>query len=172
MDRESQWGVVLVGHGAVAKDCPRELVQRFKAAEARRQATGDEPTAEEQELEQRIRRWPRTSANDTYQAGMEALAERLQPLLQDGLLAVAYNEFCAPSVEEAVHDLVQKGAEEIKVVSTMMTPGGVHSETDIPHALQRARAASPGVAIRYAWPFDLDRLAEMLAAHLSNHAGG
>ena len=165
---ENEWGVVLVGHGAVAKDCPRELVRRFKAAEARRQATGGEPTAEERELEQRIRRWPRTSASDTYQAGIEALAERLQPLLPGGLLAVAYNEFCAPSVEEAVHELAEKGVKEITVVPTMMTPGGVHSEIDIPQSLQQAQVALPKVKIRYAWPFDLDRLAEMLASHLAH----
>jgi sirohydrochlorin cobaltochelatase len=171
MGQESQWGVVLVGHGAVAKDCPRELVTRLKAVEARRRATDGESTAEEIALEQRIRRWPRTSANDTYQAGIEALAERLRPLRKGDLLAVAYNEFCAPSVEEAVHDLVEKGAKGITVVPTMMTPGGAHSEIDIPHSLERARAALPGVEIRYAWPFELDRLAEMLASHLSDHVG-
>ena len=47
--------LVLVGHGAVAKDCPRELVRQLKALEGGRQTTGAPPTPEEKALEERIR---------------------------------------------------------------------------------------------------------------------
>ncbi len=161
--------VILVGHGAAAKDCPRELVSRLKALEGRRLAsgaTGGEPTAEEQELDARIRHWPRTAANDPYRAGLEAMASALRPLLGEAALFLAYNEFCAPTLEEAVSAAIAEGAAEIAVVPSMTTPGGVHSEVEIPEMIERIRAAHPSVALRYAWPFQLGEIAQLFAKHL------
>ncbi len=159
-------GVVLVGHGAVARDCPRELVTRLKALEAQRRSTGGPPTAEEHELDTRIRQWPRTPRNDPYRHGIEALAERLRRRLTGTRLVVAYNEFCAPTVEVAVEDLVAAGVSDISVVPSMLTPGGVHSEVDIPQSIVPLRARYPQVTLRYAWPVDLDLIADMLSQHL------
>jgi len=47
-----------------------------------------------------------------------------------------------------------------------LTPGGVHSEMQIPQGLAPLRARHPHMALRYAWPFELDRIAQMLAEHL------
>jgi sirohydrochlorin cobaltochelatase len=163
---ESVRGVVLVGHGGVAKDCPRDLVRRFKALEAQRSLCGAEPTEEERELDEQIRRWPRTPATDPYKAGLECLAAGLQPLLAGERLVVAYNEFCAPSLEEAVEGLVSGGATTITVLTSMLTPGGVHSAVEIPQILDRLRQRYPSVDLRYAWPFDMNRVARMLADHM------
>ena len=100
-------GVVLVGHGGIAKDCPPELVSRLKRLEAQRRASGMSVTSEEQELDRAIRRWPRTAATDPYEAGLEAVGAALRPLLDGALFALAYNEFCAPSVEESI-ELVRR----------------------------------------------------------------
>lgn len=159
-------GVVLVGHGGVAKDCPRELVRRFKALEVQRSVQGGEPTQEEIELGRQIRGWPRTPATDPYQAGLRCLASGLQALLTDERLIVAFNEFCAPSLEEAVETLVSEGVEVITVLTSMLTPGGVHSEVEIPQILDRLRERYTAVELRYAWPFDMNRLARMLADHV------
>ena len=166
-DANAATGVVLVGHGAVPTDCPRELVTRLKALEGARRATGGAPGAEERALDDRIRRWPRTPATDPYRAGLEALAGRLGPLLGAAHLVVAYNEFCAPTIDEAVATLAAAGACRVVVVPSMLTPGGVHSEVEIPEALARLRAAHPDLALRYAWPFDLDQVAHLLAAHVA-----
>jgi sirohydrochlorin cobaltochelatase len=155
--------VLLVGHGATASDMPRDLVQRLKQLEGRRHAAGEAMGDEERALDARIRAWPRTPATDPYQAGLEALAARLRPLLGRARLAVAYNEFCAPTIAAAVADLVADGARDVMVVPTMLTPGGVHSEVDIPAILAELRAAHPQVQLRYAWPVDLDRVARLLA---------
>lgn len=155
--------VLLVGHGAVATDCPRDLVQRLKALEARRRAAGGPASDEEQALDARIRAWPRTAATDPYQAGLERLAARMRPLLGGARLAVAYNEFCAPTIAVAVAALVADGAREVVVVPTMLTPGGVHSEIEIPEILADLRRTHPHLALRYAWPVDLDRVARLLA---------
>jgi sirohydrochlorin cobaltochelatase len=161
-----QRGVILVGHGGIPKDCPQDLVTRLKRLEAQRRAAKQPPSSEELELDQKIRRWPRTAATDPYQSGLEAVADALRPHLNGALFAVAYNEFCAPTLEEAVGDLVGKGATHITVVTTMFTPGGSHSEVEIPEILDHSRPQYPGVELRYAWPFDLRLIAKTLADQL------
>lgn len=164
--KASKKGVVLVGHGGIPKDCPQELVTRLKRLEAQRRVAKLPPSQEELDLDRRIRRWPRTSATDPYQSGLVAVAEALRPHLEGALFAVAYNEFCAPPLEEAVEHLVGQGATQITVVTTMFTPGGSHSEVEIPEILERLRPQHPGVQLRYAWPFDLQLVAKTLVEQL------
>ncbi|MDH4082915.1 MAG: hypothetical protein OEV99_13885 [Nitrospira sp.] len=46
---------------------------------------------------------------------------------RDGqFFAIAYNEFCAPTLEESVESLIKQGATSITVTTTMFTPGGSH----------------------------------------------
>lgn len=102
-------GVILVGHGGLPSDCPQELVATLKRLEAQRRAAKQPPSAEEVALDMKIRRWPRTPSTDPYQSGLQALAARLQSQLNGILFALAYNEFCAPTVAEAVEHLVGQG---------------------------------------------------------------
>jgi sirohydrochlorin cobaltochelatase len=168
MDEDVSEGrvVILVGHGAPPRGYRREAVARLKALEGRRQATGGSMGDEEAALDRQIRAYPRTAENDPYREGILALAAALAPRLGGAQLLVAYNEFCGPSVEEAVEDAVRAGAQEIVVVPSMLTPGGVHAEVEIPEALARARARFPGLKLRYAWPFDLELIATMLAVQV------
>jgi sirohydrochlorin cobaltochelatase len=159
----SSHAVLLVGHGAPPRDFPRDLVARLKALEGRRVATGGTWTEEERELDTKIRSWPRTAENDPYREGLLALADALRAKLDGAPLFVAYNEFCGPSIEDAVAEAIGAGATSITVVPSMLTPGGVHSEVEIPAILGELRAEHPAVTIRYAWPFDLQRVAGMLA---------
>ncbi len=156
-------GVVLVGHGGVPKDCPPELVAKLKRLEAQRRATHQAASQEEIELDAKIRQWPRTAVTDPYRSGLEAVAGALRPQLDGILFALAYNEFCAPTLEEAVEDLIGKGAAQITVVTTMITPGGSHAEIEIPDTINRLKARHPHVELRYAWPFDLSLVAKTLA---------
>jgi sirohydrochlorin cobaltochelatase len=160
-------GVILVGHGGIPRGCPQELVTKLKRLEAARRAAKLPPSAEEVELDRKIRRWPRTPDTDPYQAGLEAVAARLKTELNGVLFAVAYNEFCAPTLEESVEDLIRQGAAQITVVTTMFTPGGSHSEIEIPEILDHLRPQHPGVELRYAWPFDLSLVANTLAEQVN-----
>ena len=65
--------------------------------------------------------------------------------------------------EESVEQLVKQGATHITVATTMFTPGGSHSEVEIPEILEHLRPQYPGVELRYAWPFDLSLVAGTLA---------
>jgi sirohydrochlorin cobaltochelatase len=160
-------GVILVGHGGIPTDCPRDLVMRLKRLEGQRRERGGAVSSEEKELDHRIRHWPRTSQTDPYQAGLQGLASTLKLLLNGALFAVAYNEYCAPTLPEAVQELVHQGASDITVITTMITPGGSHAEIEIPEMLGQLRTLYPEVALRYAWPFDLSMVAGMLAKQIN-----
>lgn len=159
-------GVILVGHGGIPKDLPRDIVIRFKGLESSRKKIGGPPSEEERKLENRIRSWPRSPENDPYQAGLESLAESLRPLLSGAGLVLAYNEFCAPTLEDAVEEMVRAEVVEITVLPSMLTPGGVHSEVEIPETLEKLRKQFPKISFRYIWPFDMDRVAGMLRDHI------
>jgi len=162
--------VVLVGHGAVPADCPRELVAELKRLESARERRGEpEMSDREAELDRRIRTWPRTPETDPYRAGLEAICERLQRLMPDRKVVAAYNEFCAPSVEAAVEALASQGVKSILLVTTMFTRGGSHSERDLPQVTERLRQRFPTVRIDFAWPFDLDLVAEFLRTHIERN---
>ena len=156
-------GIVLVGHGGIPKDCPSEWVTKLKRLEAQRRAAGMPKSMEEHELDNKIRRWPRTAATDPYQVGLEAVAAALRPQLNGALFALAYNEFCAPTLEESIEALIKQGVTDITVTTTMFTPGGAHSEIEIPEILERMRAHYPRIELRYAWPFDVQLIAKTLA---------
>lgn len=140
-----------MGHGGVPSDAPRELA----AAAARH----------EPEADRALRAWPRTPQTDPYKAGLEAIGKELGQA-SGRRVYLAYNEFCPPTLEQAISSAVQEGAREIEVISTMYTRGGIHSETEIPALLENERKNHPGVAIRYAWPFDVKKIAGFLASHL------
>ena len=156
-------GVILVGHGGIPKGCPQELITKLKRLETQRRAAKMPPSPEEIELDAKIRRWPRNAETEPYQAGLETVAARLRVQLDGALFAVAYNEFCAPTLEESVEELIRRGATHITVTTTMFTPGGSHSEIEIPEILEQLRKQYPDVVLRYAWPFDMNLVANTLA---------
>ncbi|RMF19313.1 MAG: hypothetical protein D6760_13185 [Deltaproteobacteria bacterium] len=159
--------IVLIGHGGVPADAPREKIAELKRLEAAREARGELRMSErEAALDAEIRNWPRTAESDPYKAGLEAVAARLERQLAPRRLVVAYNEFCAPSVEQAVADLAAEGYERILLVTTMFTPGGSHSDRELPELTDLLRRDHPGVEIEYLWPFDLDLVADFLARHI------
>lgn len=159
--------VLLIGHGSTATDTPRALVAELKRLEGERQARRDPVMgAREAELDKQVREWPRTPDNDAYKAGVEEIARALEPMLGGRKLVTAYNEFCAPSVEDALERLVREGYARVTLISTMYTRGGIHAECEIPGIVADARKKYPGVAIEYAWPYDAGFIASFLAEQL------
>ena len=165
--------VVLIGHGAPATDCPPELIGELMSLEWRQDHGAGHPAPPQareraQQLDAAIRGWPRHAGNDPYKQGLEQLAEALRPLVPGGRVAVGYNEFCRPDIAEAVAQVIREGATKVLVIPSMLTPGGVHAERDIPRALEAVRAEHPRIVIEYVWPFRLRQVAGLLAAHVTD----
>jgi sirohydrochlorin cobaltochelatase len=49
----------------------------------------------------------------------------------------------------------------------MFTPGGSHSEVEIPQILDHLRPLYPGVELRYTWQFDLTLVANTLTEEVN-----
>jgi sirohydrochlorin cobaltochelatase len=153
---------ILVGHGAVPKDAPKSLVEEFKRLE--RTSPG---SSELREVDRKLRNWPRTSQTDPYKEGLEKIAESLQKRMPNHSVLEAYNEFCSPSLEEALEFAARQGAESITVIPTMFTRGGIHSETEIPEIIEKFSKERPQISTNYVWPFDLETIATMLAEEIN-----
>ena len=93
--------VILVGHGGLPSDCPPDVVSKLKRLEMDRRRRGVPASDEEKELDRKVRDWPRTPESDPYKVGLEKIASRLANKLPNYKIVAAYNEFCAPSIEEA-----------------------------------------------------------------------
>ncbi len=114
-----------------------------------------------------MRSWPRTEKNDPFYTGTIFLAKALEA--ESGLpVIVGFNEYCAPSLDEALAQAVTKGASRVVVITPMMTSGGSHSEHDIPKCINVARAKNPHIEYLYAWPFDRNKVAGFLAAQINS----
>jgi len=157
--------VLLVGHGGVPTDCPSALVAELKRLEA---AAKRDPSQKKalKEADRKVREWPRTPKTDPYEAGLEAVGEALRRKLPGREVLLAYNEFCAPSLEDALEQAARDGLRQITVITTMYTRGGVHSEKEMPEILAAFRRAHPDVEVRYCWPFDLPAIGAFLAKEI------
>jgi sirohydrochlorin cobaltochelatase len=164
--------IVLAVHGSPPKDFPRRELAEFFGLHGRLENAAGKAQEQLQQrhdvLEARMRAWPRTVENDPFYAASHEIARKLAHALGPEVL-VGFNEFCAPSLDEALDLAAQEGAERIVVTTPMMTQGGGHAEQDIPVALDRARERHPKIDFRYAWPFDPADVAEFLAKELVRH---
>ncbi len=164
--------VVLAMHGAPPNDFPpEELTQLMGIHAALERTSGEARQAVESrhaELEAKVRNWPRDDKNDPFWAGSNALAEALREATGHEVI-VGFNEFCGPSLDVALDAAASRGAEEVVVVTPMMTRGGEHSEADIPNAIGRAVRKYPRISFRYAWPFDPADVARFLASQLERN---
>jgi sirohydrochlorin cobaltochelatase len=164
--------IVLAMHGAPPADFPRPEFTEFMSLHGRighSHGAVDEPSRLRYvALEKKMRAWPRSAQNDPFFVGSQELAGRLSR--ETGLdVILGFNEFCAPSLDEALDRAAATEAPTIVVVTPMMTPGGEHSEADIPAAIERAKTRHPGKKIVYAWPFAAEDIARFLASHLKKY---
>ena len=162
--------VILVGHCGIPSDLPSGIVEKFMRLHKSRIKAGTEITSEEIELDNTIRKWERTPETDPYKSGLEDLATHMEPLLKNFILKTAYNEFCHPTIEQAIEELAStNNVSKIILVTTMITRGGSHSEQEIPEELEELRKKYNKIEIQYAWPFDIDTFALFMSTHVKIH---
>jgi sirohydrochlorin cobaltochelatase len=167
--------IVLAVHGMPPADFPREELQEFFGLHARVEHAVEERAmrhgamAEVQrrhaELHAKMRAWPRTPANDPFCAASHALAATLARMTGQEVI-VGFNEFCGPSLDEALDKAVLSEVDRVLVTTPMMTRGGEHAEVDIPEAIRRAQVRYPQASIDYVWPFADAAVAGFLADQL------
>ena len=116
-----------------------------------------------------MRNWPRNEQNDPFHVASQELAAHLSEVSGYEVI-VGYNEFCAPSFDEALQSAKNKGATKIIVATPMMTRGGEHAEKDIPAKIEEFSTRYPKIEIVYAWPFDTMQVARFLSEHISRFA--
>jgi len=160
--------IVLAMHGAPPSDFPeRETGELFGLHARLEHAQGPERAALERrqaELDAKMRAWPRTPQNDPFFVGSQELGEHLKRATGCEVI-LGFNEFCAPTLDGAF-DQAARMADQIVVITPMMTRGGEHSEADIPAAIRRAQGRHLDIPIRYVWPFDMSEVAQFLAKHM------
>jgi sirohydrochlorin cobaltochelatase len=165
--------IVLAAHGAPPNDFPgREIAELFGLHGRLEHAPEGQRAALQRryvELDAKVRAWPRTPENDPFWAASLDLAEHLSRAAECEVIA-GFNEFCAPSLDEALDQAVVRGAERVTVVTPMMTRGGEHAEADIPAAIRRVQERHPGVSFVYVWPFRVSEVAHFLAAQIAQSA--
>ena len=167
MDEKKQ-AVILIGHGGLPSDIPKQVVEDFMKVHKQRIRMKTPITSQEKNLESIIRNWERTPESDPYKSGLEKLAAHLAPKLEDYILKTAYNEFCFPSIEQAADQLAEENVTEVILITTMITPGGSHSEIEIPEEVDALRLKYPNINFQYAWPYDLDIFSNLLSEHIIN----
>jgi sirohydrochlorin cobaltochelatase len=116
-----------------------------------------------------MRSYPRTAANDPFYFNSQEMAQQLAT--ETGLETLfCFNEFCNPSLTDAVATAVEHNVHHIIVLTPMMTRGGGHAEEDIPTELETLRKIHPEVEFQYAWPFDPAKVTRFLAGQVHHFA--
>ncbi len=162
--------IVLAMHGAPPSDFPKnELAEFFRLHNRIGSIKKSEALLRRyRELEAKMRRWPRNPQNDPYFEGAMNLANDLSKVT--GLkVIVGFNEFCAPSLKEALEKAAEEGGKKVIVVTPMMTRGGEHSEIEIPNTVKAVQKKYPQVSFIYIWPFETEEVAKFLSSQIKKH---
>ncbi|MFT7637285.1 MAG: sirohydrochlorin cobaltochelatase [Candidatus Omnitrophota bacterium] len=161
--------IVLVMHGMPPKDFPiKDKQNMFRLKSKVESPAGNATLVEVDEfnsLDQKMRHWPRTEANDAFESASREIAEELEKSTQDKVI-VGYNEFCTPNFDESLDMAVEAGATVVTIVTAMVTRGGSHSDDEIPEAIEAAKKRHPSVEFKYAWPYKSAHIAEFLAQQI------
>ncbi|MHA2271913.1 MAG: sirohydrochlorin chelatase [Candidatus Hodarchaeales archaeon] len=169
-DDEATCIIVLAMHGSPPTDFPKREIGEFidlhlKMENAPRMLS-EEQIKRHDELEETMRAWPRTQQNDPFFASSQELAKHLAKATGFKTI-VGFNEFCNPSLDNALEQAALQQPEKIAVVTPMMTQGGQHSEIDIPAAVKRAQDRHPELSIMYVWPYEISDVAQFLATRIN-----
>ena len=156
--------IVLAMHGRTPSDFPQaEKAEYFRLQSQLTSSSAPnlELKRRRDALEQKIRVWRRTAENDPYHHASHELGKTLQASSGSEVI-VSFNEFCAPSIPEAIDLAAEKNPEKILIVTPMMTKGSGHSDVEIPLIVKQAQAKHPACSILYVWPFDDSEIAAFL----------
>jgi sirohydrochlorin ferrochelatase len=156
--------VVLAMHGGIPKDFPKEELKLFRELHKKGDSGNQQAHDQAHQLEVKLRNWPRTKDNDPFYWGALQIKNAMENMLPYPVL-LSFNEVSAPSIEDAIAKAVSElNPKTILVITPMLTPGGRHSEKDIPAAIERAKkkVGVKKTIIEYVWPIPVEETAQFL----------
>jgi len=161
--------LILTMHGIPPKDFPRREIGEYFSLHTQMenspQRMDEAARARYFELNNKMRSFPRTPENDPFYFSSQDMAGLLAA--ETGYATLfCFNEFCNPSLADAVGAAVASGAQRVLVLTPMMTRGGEHAEKDIPDEIEVLRQKYPAVEFIYAWPFDPVETTHFLAGQV------
>jgi sirohydrochlorin cobaltochelatase len=106
------------------------------------------------------------SRDPLWRLPMETVAARLRTAKPDALVRCAYLELDAPSLPQAVDDVVSAGAQQVTVVP-MFLGTGRHAREDLPALVGQLRVAHPQVTFILQKPVGEDRRVLDLIAQIA-----
>jgi len=161
--------IVLAMHGQSPSDFPKaEKMEFFRLHSELNHLTGEkriEAKKRHDEIELKMRKWPRTKENDLYYFASYELADAISQASGNKVI-VGFNEFCAPDIDQAIDEAAKLLPERVCVITPMMTRGGGHSEHEIPAIVEKAQKRYPQFPIMYVWPFDSLEIGKFLASQV------
>jgi len=119
-------------------------------------------------IEKKMKNWVRTKDNDHYYTSSIEIGKQLEKIIGCETF-IGFNEFCNPSVKDALLQALESNPKAIYVTTPMITPGGEHSEIDIPETIKLISKDYPKTKIIYAWPFALPEVADFLANQIRKY---
>ena len=166
--------IVIAMHGMPPKGFPQKDLREFFMLHGNigtaPNSLSDTQRQRYLQLHDKMRNWPRNQKNDPFHATSKELALLLKEELKCPI-HVGFNEFCAPTIDEAITSAATGDPANILIVTPMMTRGGEHAEVDIPAAINRARERFPNIHFTYCWPFDSHDIAHFLATQIQRFLG-
>lgn len=94
---------------------------------------------------------------------METITGYVKDILKADAIECAYMEFCEMNIEKGLKCLMEKGADDIKVIPYFLFEG-IHIREDIPNELEEFKKNNPNVKITFGSTLGADkRLAEIVA---------
>ena len=161
--------IVLAMHGSPPIDFPGEEMAFFYGIHLKVEHAPDSVDVETKKLaeaiEEKMKCWPRTEENDPYYTSGMKIGENIQKVTGIETF-VGFNEFCNPSIQDALLEALERNPNEIYITTTMVTPGGEHQEVEIPEAINEIAVKYPDVKFVYVWPYNLLSVAEFIGNHL------
>lgn len=162
-------------HGVPPRDFPKREIAELMGLQNRLEHGAFPPheragaEARFAELDHKVRGWPRSAENDPFYMASQELAAELAAATGNQVV-LGFNEFCAPTLPDALDQAANNGAGRVVVITPMLTPGGDHAEVEIPAEVDRARGKYPHVEFVYAWPYAMSEVAAFLSRRIARLA--
>jgi sirohydrochlorin cobaltochelatase len=103
--------------------------------------------------------------NPDWARSLEAIRDAMAAREPSVRVALAFLEFLAPTLPEAIDRLAAEGHDAVLIVPIFMAQSG-HTKRDLPALLDAARTRHPGVSIRVATPIgEADTVVQAIAAY-------